>query len=141
MLSEKLCVEKVSSIYETAPWGKTDQAAFLNQVVQARTELNPYELLNVVQEVENKLDRVRTEHWGPRTMDVDILFYGQQAVQEPRLGLNIPHARLWERAFVMIPLLEIAPEFKYRGRSLRQALQEAGDQRVEKYEEAEKHTV
>lgn len=141
MLSEKISLVKISSIYETAPWGKTDQAGFLNQVVQAHTDLDPFELLKVVQEVENALGRVREEHWGPRTMDVDILFYGQQAIQQPKLGLNIPHTRLWERAFVLIPLLEIAPNFTYRGRSIRRALQAVADQMVDKYEEAEKHSV
>lgn len=141
MLQEHLEVVKVSSIYETAPWGKTDQEGFLNLVVQARTELSPFELLSVVQHVENALDRVREERWGPRTMDVDILFYGQQAIQEPRLGLNIPHARLWERAFVLVPLLEIAPQFRFRGRSIREALQEVQDQVVDKYEEAEEHPL
>ncbi len=100
-----LTVERCSSLYETAPVGLTDQPYFLNMVVMVRTELNPLELLDLLLQVEQSLGRVRDIRWGPRTIDLDLLIYGNMSVQADRLEL--PHPRMRERAFVLIPLIEI----------------------------------
>lgn len=100
-------VIKTSSIYETEPVGYTDQADFLNIVVAIRTTLSAQGLLMVCQEVEQVLGRERTIRWGPRTVDLDILLYNQDNIETE--NLVIPHPRMSERAFVLIPLLEIAP--------------------------------
>lgn len=99
----------VSSIYETAAWGKTDQQAFLNQVLQFETELLPHGLLQLVLATETDMGRIRTEKWGSRLIDIDVLFYGQQVVQLP--DLTIPHPFIQERRFTLVPLCEIAPEW------------------------------
>lgn len=117
-------VVQVSGLYETAPQGKTDQPDFYNIAVKVETTLGPLALLAHTQGVERQLGRERKERWGPRTIDIDILLYGDQAVDLPEL--TVPHPRMWERAFVLIPLLAIAP-----GRSdCQQALQALPDQGV-----------
>mgnify|MGYP000471757405 CR=1 FL=1 len=98
-------VERCSSLYETAPVGLTDQPYFLNMVIAARTDLNPLELLELLLQVEQTLGRVRDVRWGPRTIDLDLLIYGHVSMQGDRLEL--PHPRMQERAFVLIPLVEI----------------------------------
>lgn len=102
----------VSSVYETAPQGKTDQPAFLNAVVAVETALGPEALLAHLMAAERALGRVRTERWGPRTIDIDLLLFGDQQVSTP--VLTVPHPRLHERAFVLVPLLEIAPSLPYQ---------------------------
>ncbi len=99
--------DRTSSIYETAPVGVTEQPDFLNLVVSVRTRLSPHELLDVLQGVENKMGRVRTVRWGPRVIDLDLLLYGELVVETPEL--TVPHPRLQERSFVLMPLAEIAP--------------------------------
>lgn len=106
----KTHVTAVSSYYETAPWGKTDQDPFLNACCQLETKLSPQELLSHCQEVEQKAGRERHEHWGPRTLDIDILLYGEAVIDEP--NLTIPHPYLSERAFVLVPLADIAPHIQ-----------------------------
>lgn len=98
-----------SSVYETPPWGKEDQPAFLNMVVALNTAIEPDELLNKVKQIEERLGRKEREHWGPREIDIDILFYDDLRYLSQRL--TIPHPLLHERAFVLVPLAEIAPEF------------------------------
>ncbi|MFC5714484.1 2-amino-4-hydroxy-6-hydroxymethyldihydropteridine diphosphokinase [Thalassorhabdus alkalitolerans] len=100
-------VEESSSLYETEPVGVTDQKSFLNMVTKIQTELSPVELLEATQEIENKLQRVRVVRWGPRTIDLDILLYNKENIEMSHL--NIPHPRMMERAFVLIPLQELAP--------------------------------
>jgi len=100
-------IKAISGVYQTAAVGYTEQADFLNMVVGGETRLNPAETLRVCQEIEHELGRVRTIHWGPRTLDLDILFFGERQVEDEQL--QIPHPRLRERAFVLIPLQEIAP--------------------------------
>ena len=100
-------VTAVSSIYETAPVGYTDQADFLNVAVCVETVVDAQELLVVCQQVEQELGRERTIRWGPRTVDLDILLYGTSIIEVE--NLVVPHPRMHERAFVLIPLLEIAP--------------------------------
>ncbi len=102
-----LHVTRRSRVYETPPWGKIDQPPFLNQVVEVETTLPPHELLARCQSVEQTLGRVRTERWGPRTIDVDILLYGDLVLEAP--DLVVPHAEMRRRAFVLVPLAEIAP--------------------------------
>jgi 2-amino-4-hydroxy-6-hydroxymethyldihydropteridine diphosphokinase len=100
---------QLSSIYETKPVGYTEQTEFLNQVVLAETDLAPLALLNQIKYIENKLGRQPTFRFGPRVIDIDILFYDDLMQETPRL--TIPHPRLLERAFVLVPLAEIAPQF------------------------------
>lgn len=99
---------QVSSVYETAPQGITDQPAFLNMALAVETELDPLALLEHIQAVERSLGRVRKERWGPRTIDIDILLYGDQTLQMPELEL--PHPRMQDRAFVLVPVIEIKPD-------------------------------
>ncbi|MDW0114653.1 2-amino-4-hydroxy-6-hydroxymethyldihydropteridine diphosphokinase [Sporosarcina saromensis] len=100
-------VVKVSSVYETKPVGYTDQADFLNIVVCLETTLDAHDLLAVCQEIENGLGRERIIRWGPRTVDLDILLYNNDNIESE--NLIVPHPRMRERAFVLVPLLEIAP--------------------------------
>lgn len=99
----KIC--QVSSVYETDPVGYVDQDAFLNIVVELGTSLSPHELLKKCNEIEAELGRTREIHWGPRTVDLDILLYNEENVKTE--NLIIPHPRMTERGFVLIPLVEI----------------------------------
>lgn len=102
-------IKTISSVYETAAWGFEDQAAFLNQVIEIETDLSPYKLLRRLKKVEASIGRVESFRWGPRLIDLDILFYGKRIVRLPML--TIPHKNLHNRAFVLVPLAEIAPDF------------------------------
>lgn len=97
----------VSTLYRTAPVGVTDQPDFCNAVAAVDTSLPPLELLAGLQWIEQAHDRVRTRRWGPRTLDLDLLLYGDRVVRES--NLTVPHPRLHERAFVLVPLAEVAP--------------------------------
>lgn len=101
----RVAVVRSSRVYETAPVGGPPQPDFLNAVVEVETELSPRELLQACLEVEGALGRVRGERWGPRTIDVDILTYGREEVAEA--DLTVPHPRMHERGFVLVPLLEL----------------------------------
>ncbi|MGQ4809294.1 2-amino-4-hydroxy-6-hydroxymethyldihydropteridine pyrophosphokinase [Candidatus Entotheonellaceae bacterium PAL068K] len=103
-------VQAVSSLYHTAPVGVTDQAWFLNAVTRLHTTLSPPVLLRVTQATERRLGRVPTRRWGPRCIDLDILLYDHLALCTP--SLTIPHAALHERAFVLVPLHELAPDLQ-----------------------------
>lgn len=109
-------VVAVSSLYRTPPWGKTDQPDFLNVAAEVRTTLSPRGLLDLCLAAERRLKRVRQERWGPRLIDIDILVFGDQTIHES--GLEIPHPRMLERAFVLAPLAEIAPDFVAKGKRL-----------------------
>jgi 2-amino-4-hydroxy-6-hydroxymethyldihydropteridine diphosphokinase len=98
---------RVSSIYETAPVGYLEQPDFLNAVVEIKTTLSPPELLAVTKSIEREQQRVRQVRWGPRTIDLDILLYGDAEVEED--NLRLPHPEVGNRAFVLVPLAEIAP--------------------------------
>ena len=106
-----------SSLYRTAPWGKTDQPPFVNACARAETELSPRALLDRILAAELDLGRQRGERWGPRTIDIDILDYDGLTLDQP--GLTLPHPRLTERAFVLIPLAEIAADRVIAGRPVR----------------------
>ncbi|MEP6634268.1 MAG: 2-amino-4-hydroxy-6-hydroxymethyldihydropteridine diphosphokinase [Luteimonas sp.] len=102
---------RASRLYRTAAWGREDQPDFVNAVAQLETALAPRALLTALLEIERAFGRDRAgeqERWGPRTLDLDLLLYGAQTVDEP--GLRVPHPHLHERAFVLVPLDEIAPE-------------------------------
>lgn len=101
-------VIKKSSFYETEPWGIIEQRAFINAVVLVETEMGPEEFLAFLKSIEKEMGRVKMEHWGPRVIDLDILFYGGFVIEKG--GIRIPHPYLHERAFVLVPLAEIAPD-------------------------------
>ena len=103
-----LSITDKSRVWETEPWGVTDQPRFLNMCAKAKTELEPEELLAAVKGVEQELGREKRVHWGPREIDVDILLIGSEIVELP--SLRVPHPLMQERAFVLVPLCEIAPE-------------------------------
>lgn len=120
-MEEKIEILKVSSIYETEPVGYKNQDRFLNAVLVGKTSLSPKELLFFLQTIEEELNRRREIRWGPRTIDLDVLFYGERAIKEK--DLEIPHPRIGERAFVLIPLEEIE-EGPIMGRTPRERLAE-----------------
>lgn len=105
LLSERLAIEQISSLYETAPVGYMEQPPFLNAVCRAQTDLEPFQLLSLIKGIEVSLGRVPSFPNAPRPIDVDILFYGDLVMETPEL--TIPHPRLEERAFVLIPLFEL----------------------------------
>ncbi|MBT3321982.1 MAG: 2-amino-4-hydroxy-6-hydroxymethyldihydropteridine diphosphokinase [Anaerolineae bacterium] len=109
--SPELQIIRESAIYETPPWGYEDQPAFLNMVIEAKTRLEPDSLLSYLQEKEKSLGRVKNFRNGPRQIDLDILFYDNLILNEEKL--TIPHPQLHKRAFVLVPLAEIAPAFKH----------------------------
>ncbi|MER9297166.1 2-amino-4-hydroxy-6-hydroxymethyldihydropteridine diphosphokinase [Mesorhizobium sp. M0621] len=109
-------VTGVSSLYRTPPWGKLDQPDFLNAAAAISTGLSPRALLDLCLDAERKLKRVREERWGPRLIDIDILVFGDRVIHET--GLEVPHPRMLERAFVLAPLAEIAPGLVVSGRSI-----------------------
>ncbi len=102
----KLC--RTSSMYDTEPLEYPNQAWFVNSVCEIDTDLPPMDLLDALQGIENELQRERSIRWGPRTIDIDILYFGEELVAEQRLV--IPHIRMADRSFVLVPLAEIAPE-------------------------------
>ncbi|MGE7604824.1 2-amino-4-hydroxy-6-hydroxymethyldihydropteridine diphosphokinase [Peribacillus sp. NPDC097675] len=110
LLDEHAHIELVScsSLYETDPVGYTDQDCFLNAVIKVKTDLKPEELLQTCMEIEQELGRKRDIRWGPRTLDLDILLYNHENVETEIL--SIPHPRMHERAFVIIPLMELEPD-------------------------------
>jgi 2-amino-4-hydroxy-6-hydroxymethyldihydropteridine diphosphokinase len=104
-----------SRLYRTPPWGNTDQPPFLNAVVELQTRLAPRVLLNLLLDIETRFGRNRDEgeKWGPRELDLDLLVFGDEQIDEP--GMHLPHPHLHERAFVLVPLAEIAPDLEIFG--------------------------
>ena len=123
---------RASSIYETEPRDFLDQAWFMNQVVEAETSLFPKQLLSRTQKIERALGRVRTQEKGPRTIDIDILLYGDAIVSVP--GLEIPHARMSDRRFVLEPLAELAPSLRHprTGATVTELLAQVRNQKVQR---------
>ncbi len=121
----------VSSIYKTAPWGYLAQPPFANACALARTRLDPAALLAAVKRVEADMGRKKTIRWGPRLIDIDILFYGDAPFSTPDLVL--PHKELFNRAFVVVPLAEIAPRLELGGRSVAQAAARLAGEGIEKW--------
>jgi 2-amino-4-hydroxy-6-hydroxymethyldihydropteridine diphosphokinase len=121
-----------SSDYSTPPWGVTDQPPFINCAIAVETTLAPRALLDRALSVERALgrDRAREERWGPRTIDIDLLAYDDLSLNEP--DLVVPHPRLFERAFVLVPLAEIVPDRRIAGRRVRDALAQVDAAGIEK---------
>jgi 2-amino-4-hydroxy-6-hydroxymethyldihydropteridine diphosphokinase len=129
---QKVSLIARSSDYRTAPWGVTDQPPFINAVIEVATDLEPHVLLSRTQDSERALgrDRAKQRHWGPRTIDLDMLLYDDRVINDERLTL--PHPRMLERAFVLVPLAEIAPDRFIGGIRVRDALARIDAQGVEK---------
>ncbi len=121
-------LKAASSVWRTAPWGKLDQPEFRNMAVLIGTSLPAEELLALCLDIERQSGRERRERWGPRTLDIDILTYGGEVIDQP--GLQIPHPRIAERAFVLAPLAEIAPGMRLAGHSVPELLATLSDKDV-----------
>ncbi|MFC7372338.1 2-amino-4-hydroxy-6-hydroxymethyldihydropteridine diphosphokinase [Fictibacillus iocasae] len=122
-----ITVQQVSPIYETDPVGYTDQPAFLNLALLLETDMKPDQILAKALDIELKLERKRKEKWGPRTLDLDILLYNSESIQTEQL--QVPHPRILERSFVLIPLIDIAPNLEVpgTGKTVSEALCELKD--------------
>jgi len=116
-------VVAVSRLYRTPPWGKTDQSFFFNACAAVETRLPPEALLDLCLSMEREMKRERIERWGPRTLDIDVLTYGDIVQDAPRLEL--PHPRMTDRGFVLMPLADIAADLIVRGRTVSDWLDDA----------------
>jgi len=136
LLEPDVRIIKASKIYETPPWGYEDQPAFLNQVLQVETELDPCALLDHLKQIEKKLGRKTTFRYGPRAIDLDILFYSDLIYSTD--SLQVPHPLAAERAFVLVPLLEIAPDFVHPalGKTIRELAREVDSSGITIYKES-----
>lgn len=131
-LNKYVRVTAVSPVFATEPWGVTDQPAFLNICVAAVGDIAPRELLARIKQIEVEMGREPTHRWGPRLIDIDILFYDKLIVEDD--NLTIPHPRLAERAFVLAPLAVLIPEFRHpqTGVSVQEMLRQVDDTGVER---------
>lgn len=120
-----------SRVYETEPWGYENQEAFLNLCISIETSLSPYELLESLQTIELELDRVRKIHWGPRTIDIDILLFDDIICEDDKL--TIPHPRMRERAFVLIPLYDIEKNLIIDGIKLEDLINKIDTRGIKEY--------
>lgn len=127
-------VTAVSRLYRTPPWGKTDQDWFFNAAASVETTLAPVPLLGLALGIEQLNRRVRTERWGPRTLDIDILDYDGLSIVSDQL--TIPHPRMKDRAFVLMPLADVAPDYRIDGRSVLEWLAAADSAGIEVAEES-----
>ena len=110
----------VSSLYRTPPWGPVEQDWFVNACAVGRTALSPHDLLARIKSLETALGRTATVRWGPRVIDIDILYYGDLALDTP--GLTLPHREMLQRPFVLVPLAELRPERRIGGLAVRESL-------------------
>jgi 2-amino-4-hydroxy-6-hydroxymethyldihydropteridine diphosphokinase len=124
----------VSSMYRTPPWGYKEQEFFANACALGETRLPPLELLAAVNAIEKAMGRTPSIRWGPRLIDIDILFYGSRTFEHPKL--HLPHKNMFERAFVLVPLAEIAPGLEITGRSVAEAASAFRGEPIEKWEAA-----
>ncbi len=126
-------IVKTSSLYKSQPVGPQDQDDFINAVAMLETDLSPEALLDQLQAIENQHQRVRDRHWGPRTLDLDILLYDRNQMNNERL--TIPHKEIANRAFVLLPLFELAPDLAIPGiGNITQLIDKLDEQRLEKLE-------
>jgi len=132
-LPPNVIVTKKSPVYETQPWGMTEQPAFLNMVLKGKTSLAPVKLLKYLKDLETRLGRRPSVRYGPREIDIDILFYNEIILNTPEL--TIPHPNLHERAFVLIPLADLAAELVHPGigKTIRELLAEVDTTGVKRY--------
>ena len=121
-----------SSDYATPPWGEEQQPPFVNACIEIESKLAPHALLDLLQAVERKFGRDRTKErrWGPRTLDLDLIAYDDASIDQ--VELTLPHPRLFERAFVLVPLAEIAPDRVIRGRRVGEALKDLSTEGIER---------
>ena len=134
-LKSRLKIINISSYYETEPVDYKDQDWFLNIVAEVETDLTPYELLDYCQSIEKDMKRVKKIRFGPRNIDVDILLYEDFKSEEEKL--TIPHPRMKERAFVMIPLFEIAPDILIEGHPIASIIKNLNGEEVRKVQECQ----
>lgn len=132
-----LSIEKTSSFYKTPPWGVENQDWFVNICATGHTSLQPNPLLAVTQSVEKDIGREKTIRWGPRLIDIDILFYGDRIVDIP--DLTIPHKSIAERAFVLVPLQEIARDITLNGKTIQELINQLPDTTGTITQMADKH--
>jgi 2-amino-4-hydroxy-6-hydroxymethyldihydropteridine diphosphokinase len=121
-----------SSDYRTPPWGEEAQDPFINACIEVETSLDPHALLFTLHKIEKRFgrDRAKEQRWGPRTLDLDLLAYGDAVINQP--DLTLPHPRLFERAFVLVPLAEIAPDRIIAGQSVAAALAQLSTEGIER---------
>lgn len=121
-----------SSDYRTPPWGEEAQEPFINACIEVETSLDPHALLFTLHKIEKRFgrDRAKEQRWGPRTLDLDLLAYDDAVIKQP--DLTLPHPRLFERAFVLVPLAEIAPDRIIAGRSVATALAQLSTEGIER---------
>jgi 2-amino-4-hydroxy-6-hydroxymethyldihydropteridine diphosphokinase len=124
-----------SSDYATPPWGELDQDRFINACIEIETSLDPHALLFTLHKIEKKFgrDRAKEHRWGPRTLDLDLIAYDDASINQP--DLTLPHPRLFERAFVLVPLAEIVPDRLISGRTVRDALRSVSTDGIERLPE------
>ena len=135
-LENVLQITAVSPIYETPPWGITDQPDFLNMCLTVETTLTPADLLTQLKAIEVEVGRVPGKRWGPRLIDIDLLFYANQIIKTEKL--TIPHPQLPERAFVLRPLADIAPDFEHPvlGQTIAELAAKVDDEGIRPYRNA-----
>lgn len=129
---DQITVDRISSVYKTPPWGIKEQDWFLNACVSVETSLSGHELLTECLKAEKSLNRVREVRWGPRTIDLDVLFYGDSNIDEE--DLEVPHPRMHDRGFVLLPMADIAPELNLRGKAIKDWLEHLETSEIQKTE-------
>ena len=130
----KISVKSISNVYKTPPWGIEDQDWFLNACASVETSLSAQELLAACLEAEKMLKRVRNLRWGPRTIDLDVLVFGEEVIAED--NLQVPHPRIQERAFVLMPIADIAPDMLLHGKTISHWLETIDASEIQKTDKA-----
>lgn len=126
---QQVSVSAISKVYKTPPWGIEDQDWFLNACAELETSMSAQSLLHMCLETEKSLKRVRDIRWGPRTIDLDVLVFGNEEINQD--NLQVPHPRMHERAFVLKPMADIAPSLQFHGKTIEQWLNECGADEIE----------
>ena len=129
-MHKHISVKAISNIYKTPPWGIKEQDWFLNACASVETTLSAQELLRECLDAEKALKRVRDIRWGPRTIDLDVLFFCNQQINED--NLQVPHPRIHERAFVLMPMADLAPELALEGKTIAEWLEVSSSEQIEK---------